>query len=63
LAKARKAEGRNVTIAFHQQLLYEDGVLTLPLVVEEQDLRTAVLAYGEADASAVAHYSGMRVHR
>jgi hypothetical protein len=60
LTKACKASGRNVKLAFYQRLLYEDGVLTLPLVIEEEDQRAAVFVYAEADASAAAHYSGTR---
>lgn len=46
--------------ALAQRLLYDDGIVGVPLVIEEAGRRTAVLVYPEASPGAAAHYSGMR---
>jgi hypothetical protein len=60
LLRAGEASGTDLDITYYKGLLYEDGIVTLPLVVEEKGQQTAVFAYGAANANASAHYSGMR---
>ncbi len=47
-------------ISFLQRRLHDDGVLDIPLLVEEDGQRTAVFAYATADAESAASYSGAR---
>ena len=50
----------NVKLAFLRDFVYEDGVLRVPLVVEENGVRTCVFVYTTNDTGAAAHYSGAR---
>src|SRR5262245_55735394 len=56
LAKA----GAPLQLALYQSFLYDDGVLTVPMVVIEGAQRTAVFVYAQADAASAAAYSGAR---
>ncbi|MCL4821201.1 MAG: hypothetical protein KJ067_18855 [Vicinamibacteria bacterium] len=47
-------------ISFLQRRLHDDGVLDIPLLVEEDGQRTAVFAYATADVGSAAAYSGAR---
>ncbi|MCM2254935.1 MAG: hypothetical protein NDJ94_04625 [Vicinamibacteria bacterium] len=47
-------------LSFLQRRLHDDGVLDIPLLVEENGQRTAVFAYAAADAESAARYSGTR---
>jgi len=47
-------------IAFLRDFLYEDGILRVPIMLEEGGRRTGVFVYSDRDASAAAHYSGVR---
>lgn len=49
-----------VTLAFMHDFLYEDGILRVPIVVEEDGVKTGVFAYSRHDTDAAAHYSGVR---
>ncbi len=51
---------RDGKIAFMRDFLYEDGILQVPLVVEEDDARTCVFVYSDGDKDAAAHFSGVR---
>jgi hypothetical protein len=51
----------NATLSFLQRRLHDDGVLDMPLLVEEGGQRTAVFAYAAADAESAALYSGARL--
>jgi hypothetical protein len=48
------------TLAFLRDYLYEDGILRVPILVEEGGTKTAVFCYSSKDAGAAAHYSGVR---
>jgi len=52
--------GASAVKAFHRTLVYEDGIVELPIVVESGGERCAVFTYAVADAAAAAHYSGVR---
>lgn len=49
-----------VTLAFLRDFLYEDGILRVPIVVEENGVKTCVFSYSKHDKDAAAHYSGVR---
>ena len=49
-----------LTMAFMQDFLYEDGILRVPIVVEEDGVKTGVFAYSTHSPDAAAHYSGVR---
>jgi hypothetical protein len=53
-------QGPDLKLEFYRRLLYDDGVITIPLVVQEGDQRTAVFVYARADAESAALYSGTR---
>lgn len=48
------------TIAFMTDFLYADGILQVPIVVEEDGLKTGVFVYSNHDKDAAAQYSGAR---
>jgi hypothetical protein len=48
------------SIAFMRDLLYEDGILQVPIVIEEGGVKTCVFVYSTQDKDAAAHYSGVR---
>ncbi len=48
------------TIAFMRDFLYEDGILQVPIVVEENGVKTGVFVYSNHDKDAAAQYSGAR---
>lgn len=50
----------NGRVAFMHDFLYEDGILRVPILVEEGGRQTGVFAYSKHDANAAAHYSGVR---
>jgi hypothetical protein len=54
-----KAQGITIA-AFLRQYVYEDGILEVPLVVEDGDTTTCVFTYLDGDAKAAAHFSGAR---
>jgi hypothetical protein len=60
LAQGSGSAGRPLQLGFMQDYLYADGILRVPLVVEEEGQRTAVFAYPVADAAAAGHYSAAR---
>jgi hypothetical protein len=47
-------------VAFLRDFLYEDGILRVPIVVEEGEQKTCVFVYSNRDANAAAHFSGVR---
>ncbi len=47
-------------IALAHTRLYEDGVLRVPILIEEAGQRTAVFVYSEASPQTAAHYSAVR---
>lgn len=49
-----------VTMALLRDFVYDDGILRVPLMIEEGEVKTAVFAYAKADPAAAAHYSGAR---
>jgi hypothetical protein len=49
-----------VTLAFMRDFLYDDGILRVPIVVEEKGVKTCVFTYSKNDPDAAAHYSGVR---
>ena len=49
-----------VTLAFMRDFLYDDGILRVPIVVEEAGVKTCVFTYSTHDPDAAAHYSGVR---
>lgn len=51
---------RSPQIAFLQELLYPDGLLRVPLLLEEGGQRTGIYVYAEADEAAASHYSAVR---
>ena len=46
------------TIAFMRDFLYEDGILQVPIVVEENGVKTGVFVYSNHDKDAAAQYLG-----
>jgi hypothetical protein len=59
-AALSEALGSSAVKAFHRTLVYEDGIVELPIVVEDGGQRCAVFTYAVGDAAAAAHYSGVR---
>ena len=59
-AALSEALGPSAVKAFHRTLAYEDGIVELPIVVEDGGQRCAVFTYAIADDTAAAHYSGVR---
>ena len=53
------AQGAKIT-EFLRQYVYEDGILEVPLVVQDGDATTCVFTYLDGDATAAAHFSGAR---
>ena len=49
-----------VNLAFMRDFLYEDGILRVPIVVEEDGVKTGVFAYSNRDEDSAGHYSGVR---
>jgi hypothetical protein len=47
-------------LVLYEYLLYDDGILTVPVIVQQGEQRTAVFAYGQSNAEAAAHYSAVR---
>ncbi len=60
-ALAKGLSGRGARVWRHDDLLFEDGLLRLPVVVAEGEQRSAVFVYARADAQAAGHYAGARV--
>ncbi len=58
LATVMKSSGAR--LAFLRDFVYEDGILRVPMVVEEAGHMTCVFAYTAHDKSAAGHYSGVR---
>jgi hypothetical protein len=48
------------SIAFMQELVYEDGILRIPIVVQEGAQKTCDFVYGADFENSAAHYSGVR---
>jgi hypothetical protein len=54
-----KAQNMKIA-AFLRRYVYEDGILEVPLIVEDGDTTTCVFTYLDGDATAAAHFSGAR---
>jgi hypothetical protein len=52
--------GETVQLSLYQDLLYDDGLVRVPIIVESGGERTAIFAYPDVDDEACAHYSGVR---
>src|SRR5262245_36173005 len=48
------------SVAFMRDFLYDDGILRVPIVIEEGGQKTCVFVYTADDENAAAHYSGVR---
>jgi hypothetical protein len=48
------------SVAFLRDFLYVDGILRVPIVVEEGAQKTCVFVYTNRDENAAAHFSGVR---
>jgi hypothetical protein len=47
-------------MAFMQHFVYEDGIVEVPILVEENGAKTCIFVYPGRDQNAAAHYSGVR---
>lgn len=47
-------------VALMHEFVYEDGILEVPILIEEAGHKTAVFVYSNRDGNAAAHYSGAR---
>ena len=50
----------DTTIAFLRDFVYDDGILRVPIVIEEGAQKTCVFVYSTHDEDAAAHYSAAR---
>lgn len=48
------------SLAFRREFVYDDGILSAPLVVEEGGRQTAVFLYSKRDQDAAGHFSGVK---
>lgn len=48
------------TMALMRTFVYEDGILEVPILIEEDGHKTGVFVYSNRDENAAAHYSGVR---
>ena len=57
---AALAKRPGTSMALMRDFVYEDGILRVPIVVEEGGQKTCVFVYSNRDKNAAAHYSGVR---